>query len=281
MAISKRLRYEILRRDQNRCWYCKTAESRLTIDHVVPVSLGGSDEPSNLVAACPDCNAGKSASNPDAPLVAEVDQRAAEFAIAISKVIEQRAAKYAEQTNLATWFDRIWCGPNGGDGLPREAGWESSVIQFAAAGLSRDFLHRAVNSAIGKRDVRHQHVWKYFCGICWKEIKSIRDEAGGLVSTRVAAPQASNRPTDDFPYMEMFDRFLDDLLPALGGTEEMRQLADWALWSAMPEAHKTWHSHSELESGLEEAAETLSMVTARHMYEIGELRKRGGQTDGS
>ena len=82
MAISKRTRYEVLRRDDHRCRYCGAAapDVKLTIDHVVPVSLGGSDEPGNLVAACPDCNAGKAASNPDAPLVADVSDKAIRWA---------------------------------------------------------------------------------------------------------------------------------------------------------------------------------------------------------
>ena len=41
MAVSKRLRYEILRRDNHTCRYCgeSAPDVKLTIDHVVPVSL--------------------------------------------------------------------------------------------------------------------------------------------------------------------------------------------------------------------------------------------------
>lgn len=85
MAVSKRLRYEILRRDNHACRYCgATAPNvKLNVDHVIPKSLGGSDKPSNLVASCADCNAGKTSSLPDAMPVADVDQetfrRAAEL----------------------------------------------------------------------------------------------------------------------------------------------------------------------------------------------------------
>jgi 5-methylcytosine-specific restriction endonuclease McrA len=44
------------------CRYCgrKAPEVELHVDHVDPVSRGGSDDESNLVAACVDCNLGKS-----------------------------------------------------------------------------------------------------------------------------------------------------------------------------------------------------------------------------
>jgi hypothetical protein len=85
MAVSKRLRYEILRRDNFACRYCGAAapDVKLNADHVIPKSLGGSDSPENLVASCVDCNAGKTSSMPNAMAVADVDQetfrRAAEL----------------------------------------------------------------------------------------------------------------------------------------------------------------------------------------------------------
>lgn len=60
--VSKRVRFEVLKRDGFRCRYCGTSsmESVLHVDHVVPHAKGGSDEPSNLIAACAACNIGKS-----------------------------------------------------------------------------------------------------------------------------------------------------------------------------------------------------------------------------
>lgn len=61
MAVSKRLRYEILRRDRFTCRYCGASapDAPMRVDHVTPVALGGTDHPSNLVAACEPCNSGK------------------------------------------------------------------------------------------------------------------------------------------------------------------------------------------------------------------------------
>lgn len=40
------------------CFYCGTTEY-LTTDHVIPISRGGTNNQSNLVRACNDCNSDK------------------------------------------------------------------------------------------------------------------------------------------------------------------------------------------------------------------------------
>lgn len=54
-------RNEILKKDDFRCHYCKHPLTNRTmhIDHVLPRSKGGTDEPDNLVACCPACNSQK------------------------------------------------------------------------------------------------------------------------------------------------------------------------------------------------------------------------------
>lgn len=63
MAVkSRRLRFEILKRDGWRCKYCGAVPTQATmvVDHVIPESEGGTDDPANLVTACQPCNSGKS-----------------------------------------------------------------------------------------------------------------------------------------------------------------------------------------------------------------------------
>lgn len=59
--ISGTLRYEVLRRARFRCELCGvSADVRaLEVDHILPRSRGGSDDPSNLQALCYSCNAMK------------------------------------------------------------------------------------------------------------------------------------------------------------------------------------------------------------------------------
>ena len=52
-----RIRARVLRRDGNVCHYCQGEATE--VDHVVPVSRGGSHHLTNLVAACTACNARK------------------------------------------------------------------------------------------------------------------------------------------------------------------------------------------------------------------------------
>lgn len=61
MAVSKRVRWQVLERDRFTCQYCGwgAPDVRLQVDHIVPRSQGGQDDVTNLVAACFDCNMGK------------------------------------------------------------------------------------------------------------------------------------------------------------------------------------------------------------------------------
>jgi 5-methylcytosine-specific restriction endonuclease McrA len=56
----KKLRLMILNRDSWSCQYCGEVErSEMTIDHIIPIARGGTDEPENLIAACKRCNYSK------------------------------------------------------------------------------------------------------------------------------------------------------------------------------------------------------------------------------
>ena len=62
-SVSERVRYDVLKRDDGRCVLCGASSRdgvRLEVDHIVPRSNGGSNEPSNLQTLCAPCNRGKS-----------------------------------------------------------------------------------------------------------------------------------------------------------------------------------------------------------------------------
>ena len=60
MAVSASSRRLVHERAQLRCEYCHADERwqfiRFTIDHILPQSAGGSDDPDNLALACRNCN---------------------------------------------------------------------------------------------------------------------------------------------------------------------------------------------------------------------------------
>jgi 5-methylcytosine-specific restriction endonuclease McrA len=53
-------------RQSGACYWCDAEVGQdYHVDHVVPLSKGGSDGPDNLVIACPTCNLRKGAKMPD------------------------------------------------------------------------------------------------------------------------------------------------------------------------------------------------------------------------
>lgn len=60
MAVTANTRRIVCERANSRCEYCHPDERwqfiRFTLDHVVPQSADGSDEPDNLALACRNCN---------------------------------------------------------------------------------------------------------------------------------------------------------------------------------------------------------------------------------
>ena len=60
-SISKKTRFEVFKRDSFTCQYCgqMAPDVVLEVDHIYPVSKGGSNDLMNLVTSCKDCNGGK------------------------------------------------------------------------------------------------------------------------------------------------------------------------------------------------------------------------------
>ena len=61
--LSSKLRFEVFKRDGFQCQYCgKSApQVMLHVDHIEPVAEGGTDDITNLITACSECNLGKGA----------------------------------------------------------------------------------------------------------------------------------------------------------------------------------------------------------------------------
>nr|WP_139110026.1 HNH endonuclease signature motif containing protein [Ensifer sp. LC163] len=59
--MSQSAKAAIFERDGERCRYCGTTEGPFHVDHILPVALGGSNDPENLTVACRDCNLSKGA----------------------------------------------------------------------------------------------------------------------------------------------------------------------------------------------------------------------------
>lgn len=188
MAISKRTRYEVLRRDNHTCRYCGATapDAKLTVDHVTPVALSGSDDPSNLVAACRDCNYGKASTSPDATTVADVNADAIRWAAAIQRAAEIVRGEEEQEREQTQWFLAEWeAWDSDLNYLPD--GWRKSVECWLNAGLSRESLSDALGIALGVRGVAHRGVFAYMGGIARKRVERLHETARALLDEEVAA----------------------------------------------------------------------------------------------
>lgn len=61
--ISKKIRFEVFKRDKFTCQYCgrSAPDVVLEVDHIKPVSKGGENDLLNYVTSCYECNRGKGA----------------------------------------------------------------------------------------------------------------------------------------------------------------------------------------------------------------------------
>ena len=184
--MSKRTRYEVLRRDNFTCRYCggSAPEVRLTVDHVIPRSLNGSNDPSNLIAACADCNAGKSSSQPDAALIDDVAQKALEWSAAIRRAALRMHSDATVRNEITKQFQQDWnCHVFEHPHLetlvaPLPDGWRASIIRFLIEMELPDvILDECVTISMENTRVSIDDKFKYMCGVAWKKIEQIQNEA--------------------------------------------------------------------------------------------------------
>lgn len=140
MAVTKRTRFEVLRRDNHTCQYCgaKAPDATLHIDHVMPVALGGDDRPGNLVTACKDCNAGKTSITPDSPLVKGLSDRAAAHVLGMQdKMTKFRAdlegLEEYEEAFMDVW--NRWTFKSTNEPLPLPLGYKMSLYNWRQIGV--------------------------------------------------------------------------------------------------------------------------------------------------
>lgn len=171
MAVTKRTRFEVLRRDNYTCRYCRSTEEKLTIDHVTPVALGGSDDPSNLVAACKDCNAGKSSASPDAVTVAEVNADALRHAELIQAAYAVIVERLDDGTDYVDEFAESYTY------TPLPSGWRESVRRWFEMGVPIEMVVAASNKACGiDKSFQGDGRFRYMCAIVWSQVRDVSEE---------------------------------------------------------------------------------------------------------
>lgn len=224
MAVSKALRYQIFRRDNNTCRYCGASAPgvKLVIDHVVPEALGGKSVPENLVTACDPCNNGKSATPADASTVNQVAEDAIRWSrarkVAADQMLEDLAQRERNRVEFKAAWDR-WK-TKGGETIELPANWSTTVDRLLAAGLPMPLLLDAIDIAMGRK-IRADSIFSYMCGVAWNRVTAIDEEAQKAVGGTVPSGPAE----DDYPVQafcqEIFDIVGEDIVEV--ATDELAE----------------------------------------------------------
>ena len=90
----------------NRCAYCDSDTYKMTFDHVVPVSRGGTSDLNNLVLACQHCNQAKGA-RPLTEFLRDKPQRLAHVLLSLGEYDPQYALLIKKAKKGGVPHDRI------------------------------------------------------------------------------------------------------------------------------------------------------------------------------
>lgn len=185
MAVSKRLRFEVFTRDDHTCRYCgaDAVSAVLTIDHVQPVALGGSDVPSNLVTACADCNAGKSSVPPNSQTVEDVAEDAMRWSAAMQQAAQEMARGLAVSKEYEDAFLSKWESYNYGRDeipVPYSLDWRTKIRSLYEIGLPLDVLLESVEIAMASK-ASPESTFRYFCGVTRNKVQALQERARDLI----------------------------------------------------------------------------------------------------
>ena len=172
IALTKKVRFEVFKRDGFKCVYCGQTPPNVLLeaDHVIPVSKGGTNHIDNLVCSCYDCNRGKSAN--ELTNLPETIQSKAEL-------LKLKTKQYKELKKLQIELDSI---------IDQQIVEVHNIYKkaFPEYYLTDKFLLsvRHFITQLGVevvKDAMSKACWrlnssvsiKYFCGICWNKIKGL------------------------------------------------------------------------------------------------------------
>lgn len=195
-TIPRRVRFEVLRRDNYTCRYCGASapEVKLEVDHVIPEALGGKATPDNLVTACAPCNGGKASTSPSERVVQDVADDAQRWADAMRAASAQIREQRESDKALLEPFDRAWRRWRfAGEEVPRPSDWRDTVIEFLMAGVDLEVLIELVDVAMeSQADVAN--TWRYFCGCAWKRFDEVQALAKKIVAGSPTSPSVMSAP---------------------------------------------------------------------------------------
>ncbi len=172
-SISKKVRFEVFKRDSFTCGYCGNTPPAvvLEVDHIQPVSKNGTNDIDNLIAACFDCNRGKTNTElsevPPSLLDRKEDIEEKETQLKeYKKLLKRRENRVnKELIELRVIFKEYH-----GDLTFSDTSSNSIKYQFIP-NLTIDELKENLHLACLKFPRDPDRSFRYFCGINWRVIK--------------------------------------------------------------------------------------------------------------
>lgn len=168
-SISKKLRFELFKRDSFQCVYCgnRPPNVLLEIDHIIPFSKGGKDKIENLVTSCFDCNRGKSNREltevPNSISNERSQEKLTQYKTYIKYVKELQKLKNEQLQMVCDVYERFNIGYT-----PSEK-FKTTIGQFIEK-IGVENTCYAMETSCTKM-YKTNDVFKYFCGICWNIFK--------------------------------------------------------------------------------------------------------------
>ncbi len=171
-SLSKKLRFEVFKRDSFSCQYCGKMPPDITleIDHVTPVSRGGENDINNLITACFDCNRGKSNIKLDTlpntiqenhNILKEKELQFYEYEKLLRKIKRKSILDANKINDIYSSYFTEYC---------LTEAFKNSTIKMFLKKLPYSKVEEAMEVACSRISDSDKAI-KYFCGICWNMIK--------------------------------------------------------------------------------------------------------------
>ena len=169
VALSKKTRFDVFKRDGFICQYCGSHPPKaiLECDHINPAAEGGTNDIDNLVTACIDCNRGKAA----VPLSVVPQSLAEKAALVAEREAQLRGYSEVMQAQVNRLEDETWDVLdqlfNGKESIPRDAFLSTRrFIEKLGFFVVREAAEIALAASIPS-----SRLFRYFCGVCWNKVR--------------------------------------------------------------------------------------------------------------
>ena len=171
-AISKKLRFDVFKRDAFTCQYCGAHPpgTVLHVDHIDPVANGGGNDINNLITSCLHCNLGKGAR-----LLSNAPQSLKDKASQVKEAEEQLRGYH---TVIEAQRDRIenecWRVAGVLKAGSMKTGFNKMDLLSVKQFIQKIGVHECIDAAEiadAKFPYSLNKAFRYFCGICWNRVR--------------------------------------------------------------------------------------------------------------